>query len=71
MRSSDSSTLPQSIQAFVKQYCYRPFVCGVFLGLLALAAAGASSERSHSAPPVAISGMANAHSGGGNLVPVW
>jgi hypothetical protein len=55
----------------VKTWYYRPIVYVVLLGLFALAAGAASSERSHSNRSAAISGMANAHSGAGNLIPVW
>lgn len=67
MRSSNSWTLRPSVQAFVKKWC--AYV--VLLGLFALAAGAASSERSHSNRSAAISGMATAHSGAGNLIPVW
>jgi predicted aminopeptidase len=60
-----------SLQTLVKTWCYRPVVYVVLLGFFALAAAAASSERSHSNRSAVISGMANAHSGAGNLIPVW
>ena len=71
MRSSDSWKLWPSEQASVTKWCRRLLMCGVSLGLLALAAEIASSERSHRPGPAAITGTANAHSGAGNLVPVW
>jgi predicted aminopeptidase len=71
MRSCESWTLRPSLQALVKTWCYRPVVYVVLLGLFALAAAAASSERSHSNRSAVISGMANAYSGAGNLIPVW
>jgi hypothetical protein len=71
MRSSDSWTLRPSLQVFVEKWCYRPVVYVVLLGLFVLAAGAASSERSHSNRSAAVSGMANVHSGAGNLIPVW
>jgi len=71
MRSSDLWTLPLVEQAIVRKWCCRLLVYGVAIGLFALVAGVASSERSHRGGPAAVSGMANAHSGAGNLVPVF
>jgi hypothetical protein len=71
MRSFDLGTFRLAEQAFVKKWCCRLLVYGVALGLFALAAGVASSERSHRAGPPAHTGMANTHSGAGNLVPVF
>jgi len=68
MRSSDSCKLQVSEQGLVKKWCAHLLVFAVALGLFALAAGVASSERSHRDGPAATTGMA---SGGGNLVPVF
>jgi hypothetical protein len=67
---SDLWKLRPSERAIVKKWC-RLLVYGVSLGLLALAAAMATSERSQQPEPAAITGMANTYSGAGNLVPVF
>jgi hypothetical protein len=55
--------------AGAKRWSYRFIVGGVAVGLLAVAA-GVASERSHCEVPSPTTGIANAYSGGGNLVPV-
>jgi hypothetical protein len=54
-----------------KKWSYRLIVVGVSVGLLAVAAGVATSERSHREVPSPTTGIANAYSGGGNLVPVF
>jgi hypothetical protein len=56
--------------------CRRLLACGVLLGLLALAAGVAISERlhrddsaAHHNEPAAVAAMVDGQSGGGNLVP--
>jgi hypothetical protein len=71
MRSSDLWKLRPSDPAIVKKWCRRLLVCGVSLGLLALAAGMATGDRSHRDGPAAVTGMAGAYSGAGNLVPVY
>jgi len=71
MRSSGLWKLRPSDQAIVKKWCRRLLVCGVSLGLLALAAGMATGERFLRHGPAAVTGVASAHSGGGNLVPVF
>jgi hypothetical protein len=54
-----------------KKWSYRLIVFGVSLGLLAIAAGVATSQRSQREVPAPTTGIANAYSGGGNLIPVW
>ena len=69
MQSSGSSTA-WPIAGFLAKWCIRVLVCGVSLGLMALAGGAASSKSARSSSP-AIAAMAHAYSGVGNLVPVW
>ena len=67
----DSGKFPVCEQTTVKKWSYRLLVFGVSLGLFALAAGVATSERSHRDAPVPTGGITNLSSGGGNLVPVF
>lgn len=71
MRSSNLWKLQPFESAVVKKWCCRLFVCGAALGLFALAAGAATSDRFQWDRPVAANGITNAHSGGGNLVPLY
>jgi hypothetical protein len=55
----------------VKKWSYRLIVFGVSLGLFAIAAGLATSDWSQREVPAPTTGIANAYSGGGNLVPVF
>jgi hypothetical protein len=68
MRSSGLGKRPTE-QPTVKRWCCRLLAYGVALGLLALAAGVATSERSDRHERAAISGTVQVPSGGGNLVP--
>jgi hypothetical protein len=57
--------------AGAKKWSYRLVVFGISMGLLALAAEVATSDWSQREVPAAMTGRANAYSGGGNLVPVF
>jgi hypothetical protein len=57
--------------AGAKKWPYRLIVFGVSLGLLAIAAGVATSDWSRREGPAPSTGIANAYSGGGNLVPVF
>jgi hypothetical protein len=58
--------------AGAKKWSYYLIVFGVSLGLLAIAAGVATRQRSQrEVLPAPTTGIANAHSGGGNLVPVF
>jgi hypothetical protein len=57
--------------AGAKKSSYRLIVVGVSVGLLAVAAGVATSERSHREVSSPATGIANAYSGVGNLVPVF
>jgi hypothetical protein len=74
MRSSALGKRPTE-QPTVKRWCGRLLAYGVALGLLALAAGVATSERSHRDEPrdepAAIAGTVQVPSGGGNLVPLY
>lgn len=70
MRSSGLGKRPTE-QPTVKRWCCRLLAYGVALGLLALAAGVATSERSHRDEPAAVSGTVQVPSGGGNLVPLY
>jgi hypothetical protein len=54
-----------------KKWAYRLIVVGVSMGLLAVAAGVATSDLSQREVPAPTTGIANAYSGGGNLVPVF
>jgi hypothetical protein len=56
--------------AGAKRWSYRLIAVGVSVVLLAVAA-GVASERSHREVPSPATGIANAYSGSGNLVPVF
>jgi hypothetical protein len=71
MRSFQFWKFRTSEPADAKKWSYRLVVFGISLGLLALAAEVATSERSHREVPSPTTGIANAHSGGRNLVPVF
>jgi hypothetical protein len=70
MRSSGLGKWPAE-QPTVKRWCGRLLAYGVALGLLALAAGVATSERSRRDEPAAITGTVQVPSGGGNLVPLY
>jgi hypothetical protein len=57
--------------AGAKRWSYRLIVVGVSLGLLAIAAGVATSDRSQREVSAPTTGIANAYSAGGNLVPVF
>jgi hypothetical protein len=69
MRSSDS-TWPGVEPSTLKTWCGRLVVFAVSLAFLAFLA-GEAAERGHSEPAPTSSGFAAAHSGAGNLVPLW
>jgi len=71
MRSSDSSTWPGVEPSTLKTWCGRFVVLAVFLALLAFLAGVATGERARRDATATSSGFATAHSGAGNLVPVW
>jgi hypothetical protein len=71
MRSSDSWTLPPLRPAIVKTWCGRLLVFAVSLALFALVVGVATGQLSHRGGTATSTGYANAHSGAGNLVPVW
>jgi len=71
MRSFAFWKFRTSEPAGAKKWSYRLIVVGVSVGLLAVAAGVATSERSHREVPSPTTGMANAYSGGGNLVPAF
>jgi hypothetical protein len=71
MRSFEFWKFRTSAPAGPKKWSYRLIVFGVSLGLLAIAAGVATSQRYQREVPAATTGIANAHSGGGNLVPVF
>jgi hypothetical protein len=71
MRSFEFWKFRTSDPAGAKKWSYRLIVVGVSVGLLAVAAGVATSERSHREVPAPSTGIANAYSGGGNLVPVF
>jgi hypothetical protein len=71
MRSFAFWKFRTSEPAGAKKWSYRLIVVGVSVGLLAVAAGVATSERSHREVPSPTTGIANAYSGGGNLVPVF
>jgi hypothetical protein len=61
----------RTFEPSVKKWSYRLIVFGVSLGLFAIAAGLATSDWSQREVPAATTGIANAYSGGGNLVPVF
>jgi hypothetical protein len=69
MRSFEFWKFRTSEPAGAKEWSYRLIVVGVSVGLLAVAAGVATSERSHREVPAPTTGTA--YSGGGNLVPVF
>ncbi len=71
MRTSHSSRLQPSRQAVVKSWYRRTLVFLLSLVLVAFATAVATGKRPDRGGPLAISGAASLHSGGGNLVPVF
>jgi hypothetical protein len=71
MRSFEFWKFPTSEPAGAKKWSYGLIVVGVSVGLLAIAAGVATSERSHREVPPPATGIANAYSGGGNLVPAF
>jgi hypothetical protein len=60
-----------SAGAGAKKWSYRLIVFGVSLGLLAIAVGVATSEWPRREEPAPSNGIANAYSGGGNLVPAF
>jgi hypothetical protein len=54
-----------------KKWYYGLIVFGVSLGLFAIAAGVATSDWSQREVPAHTTGIANAYSGGGNLVPAF
>jgi hypothetical protein len=70
MRSFAFWKFRTSEPAGVKRWSYRLIVVGVSVGLLGVAA-GVASERSPRDAPSPTTGIANAYSGGGNLVPAF
>jgi len=71
MRSSDLSKAWSSAKIVVNNRYCGLLVCVIALGLLAFAAGVATGEYSHRNSPAAVTGVANAYSGGGNLVPLF
>jgi len=71
MRSSDSWTWPAVEPSTLKTWCGRLVVLAVSLAFLALLAGVATGERTRRDATATGSGFATAHSGAGDLVPVW
>jgi hypothetical protein len=71
MRSFQFWKFRTSAPAGPKKWSYRLIVFGVSLGLLAIAAGVATSDWSQRQVHAPTTGIANAYSGGGNLVPVF
>ena len=71
MRTTHSWKLQPTGQTVARKWRRGMLVLLVSLVLIALATAAATSKRSDRDGPAAISGMANSHSGAGNLVPVF
>jgi hypothetical protein len=71
MRSFEFWKLRTSEPAGTKKWSYRLIVFGVSLGLFAIAAGVATSDLSQREVPAPTTGIANAYSGGGSLVPVF
>jgi len=71
MRTSHSSRLQPSRQAVVKSWYRHTLVFLLSLVLVAFVPAVATGKRPDRGGPLAISGAASLHSGGGNLVPVF
>jgi hypothetical protein len=71
MRSFEFWRFRTSEPAGAKKRAYRLIVFGVSLGLLAIAAGVATSDWSRREVPAHTTGIANAHSGGSNLMPVF
>jgi hypothetical protein len=69
MRSFEFWKFRTSEPAGAKKWSYRLIVVGVSVGLLAVAAGVATSERPHREVPAPTTGTA--YSGGGNLVPAF
>jgi len=71
MRSFAFWRFRTSEPAVAKKWSYLLIVVGVSVGLLAVAAGVATSERSYREVPSPATGIANAYSGAGNLVPAF
>jgi hypothetical protein len=71
MRSFEFWRFRTSELAGAKKWSYCLIVFGVSLGLLAIAAGVATSDWSQREVPAPTTGIANAYSGGGKLVPVF
>jgi hypothetical protein len=71
MRSFEFWKFRTSEPAGAKKWSYRLVVFGISMGVLALGAEVATSDWSQREVPAAMTGRANAYSGGGNLVPVF
>jgi hypothetical protein len=71
MRSFEFWKFRTSEPAGAKKWSYRLIVFGLSLGLFAIAAGVAASQRSQREVPATSTGIANAYSGGGNLVPAF
>jgi hypothetical protein len=71
MRSFEFWKFRTSEPAGAKKWSYRLIAVGFSVGLLAIAAGVATSEWSHREVPSPTTGIANAYSGGGNLVPAF
>jgi hypothetical protein len=71
MRSFEFWRFRTSEPAGAKEMVLSPHRIGVSLGLLAIAGGVATSQRSQREVPAPTTGIAHAHSGGGNLVPVF
>ena len=71
MRSSDWWTWPALEPETVKTWCGRLLLFAVSLALLALVTGVATGKRFQGNEPATSRAFSNAHSGAGNLVPVW
>jgi hypothetical protein len=71
MRSSDSWTWPAFEQSTLKTWCGRLVVLAASLAFSALLAGVATGECTQRDATATTSGFATAHSGAGNLIPVW
>jgi hypothetical protein len=71
MRSFEFWRFRTSEPAGAKKWSYRLIVFGVSMGLFAIAAGVATSQRSQREVPAPATGIANVYSGGGNLVPAF
>jgi hypothetical protein len=71
MRSFEFWRFRTSELAGARKWSYRLIVFCISLGVLAIAAGVATSQRSQREVPAPTTGIANAYSGGGNLVPAF